>query len=130
MIWVGVLDKPCVVTASDKLVTAAGALSIARLCTTDAATASSRSRRSRSFSPRRIISIRFSRDPCAHDPWVGDMPIPEKTCTHGTFFVLERSVAVSSPDHGGQVSVSPFSRFHSVVSPLESVIASCIYFNH
>ena len=37
--------------------------------------------------------------------------------THGTFFVLERSVAVSSPGHGGQVSVSPFPRFHSVVLP-------------
>lgn len=73
-----------------------------------------------------MISIRFSRDSCAHDPWVGDMPMPEKTCTHGTFFVLECSVAVSSPGHGGQVFVFPFPRFHSVVLFLESVMASCI----
>jgi hypothetical protein len=89
MIWVGVLDEPCVVTASDGPVPAAGVLSIARLCAADAASASRRSRRSRSFSPRRIISIHFSRDSCAHDPWVGDMPMPEKTCTHGTFLVLD-----------------------------------------
>lgn len=45
------------------------------------------------------------------------MLMPEKTCTHGTLFLLERSVAVSSPGHGGQVSVSPFPSFRSVVLP-------------
>ena len=53
------------------------------------------------------------------------MPTPEKTCTHGTFFALERSVAVSFPGHGAQVSVSPFPRLHSVVLLLEPVMASC-----
>lgn len=55
------------------------------------------------------------------------MPMPEKTCTHGTSFVLECSVAVSSLGHGGQVSVSPFPQFHSVVLPLESLMTSRIY---
>ena len=49
------------------------------------------------------------------------MPMPAKTCTHGTFFVLEYSVAVSSPGHGEQVSVSPLPRFHSVVLPWHRV---------
>lgn len=41
MIWVEVLDEPCVVTASDELcVPAAGVLSIAQLCAADAASAS------------------------------------------------------------------------------------------
>lgn len=48
MIWVvGVLDKPCVVTASGVYgpVPATGVLSMARLCAADAASASRRSRR-------------------------------------------------------------------------------------
>ena len=57
------------------------------------------------------------------------MPMSEKTCTHGTFSVLERSVAVSSPGHGGQVSVSPLPRFHSVVLPLESAMPWCTFCN-
>lgn len=57
------------------------------------------------------------------------MPMSEKTCTHGTFSVLERSVAVSSPGHGGQVSVSPLPRFHSVVLPLESAMPWCTLCN-
>lgn len=113
-------------TASGGPVLATGVLSITPLCVVDAASASRRSRRSRSFSPRRVISIRFPRYSCAHDPLVGDMPMPETTCTHGTSFVLECSVAVSSLGHGGQVSVSPFPHFHSVVLPLESLMTSCI----
>ena len=54
----------------------------------------------------------------------------EKTCTHGTSFALEYSVAVFFPGHGGQVSVSGFPRSQSVALPLEPVMALCIYFNH
>lgn len=74
----------------------------------------------------KLVSVFYPRDSRAHDPWVGDMQMPEKTCTHGTFFVLEYSVAVFSPGHGGQVSVSVFPRSQSVVLPPEYVIALCI----
>lgn len=114
-----------VATASDGPVPAAGVLSVARPGVADAASASRLSRRSRNFSPRRRISIPFSGDPCTHDPYVAGMPMPEKTCTHGTFFVLERSAAVSSLGHGGQASVSPFPRYLSAVFLLESEMASC-----
>ena len=53
------------------------------------------------------------------------MPTLKQTCTYGTSFVLERSVAVFSRGHGGQVvSVSLFPRFH------KSAMASWIQFDH